>query len=399
VTGISVLVFGAWDRGAGYPRASGLIAGLRRQGIAVHECHIGLPGAGTSKLALVAAPWRWPGYLLALWRGRKRAVAQLDAAIEAHQPDLLLVPYPGHVTVRWARSVFCGPIVLDLFLSAYDTAVGDRKMFHPASPLAWLLKRLDRQACRAADLVLVDTRQHADHLAELLGCGRETIDWVPVSDPEEPLQAIPYPEVEPGDRLEVLFFGTGVPLHGLQTLLSAVDRCQNVHLTLIGGLPEDRARARALGADKVSVLDKFAPDAVLRHHLQDSHLVAGIFGTGGKAQRVIPLKVMLALAAGRPVVTADTPAVRELLRPGMDCLVVPPGDIGALAAQLQELADEPQRLQPLADAARHAYDRTFSLARTGARLVRLCGSRVGVVEPAVSEAIAIPAAPSQSSVR
>jgi glycosyltransferase involved in cell wall biosynthesis len=376
-----------------------LIAGLRRQGLVVHECHLGLPGAGTGKLALVAAPWRWPGYLLALRRARRRGIQRLDAAIEAHQPDLLLVPYPGHITVRWARSVFGGPIVLDLFLSAHDTAVSDRRMFHPASPLAWLLKRLDRRACRAADLVLVDTRQHADHLAELLGCARQTMDWVPVSDPEEPLQALPYPEVHPGDRLEVLFFGTGVPLHGLQTLLRSVDSCQNVRLTLIGGGPEDRARAGQMGADKVRLLDPFVPGDVLRHHLEQSHLVAGIFGTGGKAQRVIPLKVMLALSMGRPVLTADTPAVRELLRPGMDCLVVPAGDVEVLGAQLQQLADEPQRLQPLADAARHAYERNFSLARTGARLARLCGGLVGVQEPWVGEAVRQPTVPMQSPAR
>jgi glycosyltransferase involved in cell wall biosynthesis len=397
VSSLSVLVFGAWDRGPGYPRADALIAGLRQQGVTVHECHLQLPAAGSSKLGLVAAPWRWPAYLLALWRARKAAARQLTAAIAAHRPEVLLVPYPGHVTVQWARPVFLGPIVLDLFLSAYDTAVCDRQMFHPASPLAWLLKRLDRQACRAADLVLVDTPQHADHVAGLVGCARQTMDWVPVSDPEEPEQAFPFPDLRPGDRLEVLFFGTGVPLHGLDTLLSAVELCHDVRLTLIGGRPEDRARARQMG-DRVRLLDVFLPRDALQDLLEQSHLVAGIFGTGGKARRVIPLKVMLALSAGRPVVTADTPAVRGLLRPGMDCVVVPPGDPRALAAQLQLLADEPQRLAPLADGARHAYECTFSLARSGARLARLCRDLVNIQEPAAPTA-ALPAVPAQGSSR
>lgn len=386
---LSVLVFGAWDRGPGYPRADALIAGLRLQGVAVHECHLELPGAGARKIDLVASPWRWPGHLLALWHARSRATRKLDAAIEAHQPDLLLVPYPGHVTVRWARSIFPGPILLDLFLSAHDTAVLDRKLFHEASPLAWLLKRLDRQACHAADLVLVDTPQHADHLAGLLGLPRTTLDWVPVSDPAEPPRAAPCPEIRAGDRLEVLFFGTGVPLHGLPILLSAVERCRNVRLTLIGGRPGERAQAEGLG-DKVRLLEPFLPEAALRRHLRQCHVVAGIFGTSPKARRVIPLKVMLALAAGRPVVTADTPAVRELLCPGADCLVVPPGDVGALAAQLQQLADEPRRLLALADAARRAYDRSFSLSRSGARLAGLCGGLVGIQERTAAGGLPVP---------
>ena len=320
---------------------------------------------------------------------------ELRAAIQAHRPDLLLVLYPGHVTVRWARSVFRGPIVLDLFLSAYDTVVEDRKMLRPASPWAWLLKRLDRRACQAASLVLVDTGQHADHLAELLGYPRERMEWVPVSDPEELPRKVHYPGLTSGDRLEVLFFGTGVPLHGLSTLLDAVDRCRNLRLTLIGGGSEDRARAQAMGVDKVRLLDTFVPHGVVRGHLEHTHLVAGIFGDSDKARRVIPLKVMLALSVGRPVVTADTPAVHELLRPGMDCLVVPPGDIEALAKLLQGLADDRGPLPALADAARHAYERTFSLTRTGSRLLASCEHLVGVSRPVSSGRTH----PSRSSVR
>ena len=54
---------------------------------------------------------------------------------------------------------------------------------------------------------------------------------------------------------------------------------------------------------------------------------------------MIPNKVFQALACGTPLVTADTPAARELLRDGESALLVPPGDPEALAAALRRLAE------------------------------------------------------------
>jgi glycosyltransferase involved in cell wall biosynthesis len=55
------------------------------------------------------------------------------------------------------------------------------------------------------------------------------------------------------------------------------------------------------------------------------------------------------------VVTADTPAVREVLRDGHDALLVPPADPAALAAALIRLADDPALRARRGSAARATF--------------------------------------------
>ncbi len=52
---------------------------------------------------------------------------------------------------------------------------------------------------------------------------------------------------------------------------------------------------------------------------------------------MIPNKAFQALACGAPLVTADTPAARELLVHDESALLVPPGDPDALAEALRGL--------------------------------------------------------------
>lgn len=370
--GGSVVFCGAWDEGPGYPRATALRQGLRALGVAVRDCR--LPGLGTRKQGLLRAPWRWPG---ALWRmaGQRRELRRaLRAAFEAERPRCVVVPYPGHFVVADVAEVARAsgvPVVLDLFLSAYDTVVEDRAAVRPGSLGAHLLQRLDARACAAADLVLLDTAPHAAYVAELTGLPGERFDWLPLADPAAPGAARPWPGGAAGP-LRVLFFGTGVPLHGLRTLVEAVAAAPAIELTLVGGTAADRDAARGVLGARLRLEPPFVDRARLQELLDDCQLVAGVFGSSGKAHRVVPWKVVHALAAGRPVVTADAPAVAGFLDGSGAVFPVPAGDAAALAALLRDLAADPERVAAAAAAARPAYERHFGvpvLARRWARVL------------------------------
>jgi glycosyltransferase involved in cell wall biosynthesis len=351
-----VLFCGLWDEGPGYPRTTSLRRAVVAAGGAVRDCRVA--GVGRDKQRLVQQPWRWPA---AWWQGRRdqRTLQQrLRAELAIARPDCIVVPYPGHRVVADVRRSTDVPIVLDLFLSAYDTVVEDRRLVAPGSLLAQWCERLDRRACSAADLVLLDTPENAAYVAELTGLPAERFAWLPVHDPDAP--TTPFPWQTPRDgQLELLFFGTGVPLHGLDTLLAAVASVPRVRLVLVGGTGPDRNRAQQLLGDRLVLEPEFVDRQRLAELLARCHLVAGIFGASGKAQRVVPFKVVHALAAGRPVLTAATPAVCRWLDGSDAVFFAPAAEVGPLAAVLRDLARSPARLQHAAAAARPAYERRF----------------------------------------
>ena len=378
-----VLFAGVFDEGPGYPRATSLRQGLQAAGCEVHECR--RPGLGAAKQTLLRKPWRLPGVWWRQQRQRAELIAELQHEVARQQPRCVVVPYPGHAVVAAIRRAVAVPVVLDLFLSAYDTVVEDRRLVAPGSLLAAWLQHVDTAACRAADLVLLDTPANAAYVAALTGLPPTRFAWLPVHDPHAPVVAAPWPcAVAP---LRLLFFGTGVPLHGLRTLLAAVLRTPGVHLALVGGTSDDRQHAAAMLGDRLELLPTFLPREALHEQIARCHLVAGVFGDSGKAQRVVPFKLVHALAAGRPVLTAATPAVEHWLDGSGVVFTAPADDVAALAAQLQALAQQPQRVQAAAAMARDCYLRHFGtepLARRWRTLLDGLPAAAGAAREAVA---------------
>ncbi|MFC6887113.1 MULTISPECIES: glycosyltransferase family 4 protein [Actinomadura] len=79
----------------------------------------------------------------------------------------------------------------------------------------------------------------------------------------------------------------------------------------------------------------------------------------------LPMVVLEAMAKGLPVVAFDCPTgPAELITPGRDGLLVPPGDVGALTAALRELIEDPGLRDRLGEEARRSA-RAYDLDRVG----------------------------------
>jgi glycosyltransferase involved in cell wall biosynthesis len=249
--------------------------------------------------------------------------------------DALIVGYPGHFDVPAAKRIARGrPVIFNPLVSLHETLVEDRARFASGSVHARFLRRIDRIALQRADLVVADTEQNAAHLAELAALPDERLAVCFVGAEDRLFR----PGWQPPESFHVLFVGKLIPLHGLETILAAAELVPEIPFRIVGnGQLDALLLERPANVEWIEWVDYER----LPEENQRAGCALGVFGTSAKAGRVIPNKAFQALACGTPLITADTPAARELLRDGESALLVRPGDPEALAAAIRRLAAEP----------------------------------------------------------
>ncbi len=356
---MKVLLFGMVDEGPGFPRIRALVKSLELLGARVERLLVPPPGQG-NRAGLLSHPFQGARALFRFFRGR-RELLRLGRALPP--PDLVLVGYPAHGAADLAGRIWPGvPVVVDLFLSLYDTVIRDRGLWPDGGAGAALLRFLDGKTCRSGRLVLLDTEEMCSYMAEETGLPRERFVSIPCGDPDAPERPEPYRGPREGEPLRLFFAGTGPPLQGVEVLLEALDRVRApVVLTLAGGGKAARRAARRQAGKKVRFLEGWLDRSDLAGELRRCHLSLGIFGNTEKADRVVPLKVYHGLAEGRPVLTGDSRAVRRLLVPGEEVLLCPRGNPQALAKKIEEIQEDPGDLESLARRGARAFRERFSL--------------------------------------
>jgi glycosyltransferase involved in cell wall biosynthesis len=354
---VRVLYFGTYERR--YPRNAQVISCLRRAGVEVVERHIGVWESREQKwgAGLTAAP------RLALAELRLLRRPRLEA-------EAVIVGYPGHLDLPAARRAAHGrPVIFNPLVSLFDTLVGDRRRFRPTSLPARLLTSIDRRALRAADVVVADTQANADFLAELAELPEKQFAVCFVGAEEDVFR----PGWAPEAPATALFVGKLIPLHGLETILGAARFAPELRFRVIGsGQLEELLGSRPPNVEWVPWVEY----ELLPAELHRAVCALGIFGTSDKARRVIPNKAFQALACGVPLVTADTPAARELLTEGESALLVPPGDPEALADALRRVTTDSELARRLADGGHAVYREQASEDVLGARWRSLIESRL-----------------------
>lgn len=300
--------------------------------------------AGTAHLAILLR------YLARAWKHKPPQVAYLP------YPAILTAACLSLLPARLRPSC----IILDAFISLYDTVVVDRKLLGPHAWLARLLYRIEHRAFRIADRVVVDTAENARYLSQLFKLPTSKFKAIPLSTDERNFSPSPY-AADNHRPCKVLFIGTMIPLHGIRVIAETIQQIgqrDDLHILLIGdgqdaGLIE---QCRPLPAN-VTWQREWQDSMALAEAIRSADICLGIFDDGDKAQRVCPYKLYAYASIGRAIVTGRTSwSSSAACEFGGDAFaLISPDDSQALARKIIELAENPEERIRLADASRAYY--------------------------------------------
>ncbi len=220
--------------------------------------------------------------------------------------------------------------------------------------------------------------------AEKLCCIRNGFDPVRLRQRMSPAEAKRQVGFDP-QATTVVYTGRVNHKKGLELVLEAAARLPDMQFVLVGSRGPGPIETLAAKIPNLQIVKWQTPEALAPYLFAADMLLIppsskplARFGS-----TVLPLKVYLYLAAGRPIIAGDTADLREVLVHDQNAWLCRPDDVGALVEGIAGLRADPERAARLATVA-HDDSEHYTWQARAERIADVVSERLNAV-PIVSE--------------
>jgi len=339
---LTICFFGIYN--SEYSRNRILLSGLRQNGVKIIECHSNKKGF-----------LKYFDLIKKHWKIRK-------------QYDVLFVAFPGFQSMILAKFLTRKKIVFDFFAPLYESEVLDRGNTKKGSFRARYYWCLDKLSAKWADVVLLDTDEHIKYFVQEFSLKKEKFVRVLVGTDSEVLR--PMKIKEKSNDFIVHFHGNDIPLQGVEYILKTaklLEKNVDIRFNIIGSSIKEKYEGS--NYKNVTFIDNISYEK-LPEYINKADICLGIFGDTEKAKRVIPNKVYEAVACKKPVITTDTPAIRELFI-NEDLFLIPTADPEKLIEAILKLKEDPILRNRLAENAYNKFIQNMTPEILGKELIKI----------------------------
>lgn len=242
---------------------------------------------------------------------------------------------PQLVLPFWGWKFRKTDVVIDFFISLYDTLCCDRKKVDEKNVLGRLLHKIDEVTLRQAKVVICDTKAHGCFFSEEFGVDQDKLYTMylqadkAIYDPRK----VDRPD-DLKDKFIVLYFGSVLPLQGVDVVLKAMNilkREKDIHCVFIGPVEDKKLKELIAGAKHIEHMEWLPQERLAEYIAMSDLCLAGHFCNDiQKAKRTIPGKAYIYQAMGKPMILGDNVANRELFTEDDKTYFVEMGNVRAL---------------------------------------------------------------------
>lgn len=253
--------------------------------------------------------------------------------------DVVFVGFAPQLIIPYVWRLFKGKtIIVDFYISVYDTLICDRRKFRDGGLVARICHRLDEKTLQKADHVITDTKAHADYFISEFNSKADIFETIYL----EADRTIYYPRPqnkseELKDKFVVLYFGSILPLQGVNVVLDAIRELKNnkdIFFDVIGPIPKKYHKPVQ---DNVRYIDWLSQEELAEHIANADLCLAGHFdGDIEKAKRTIPGKAYIYEIMKKPMILGDGIANHELFLYDVNHKFIKMGDKSMLAKVIVE---------------------------------------------------------------
>lgn len=361
-----VCYFGTYR--AEYSRNQIMIEGLRRAGVEVIECQEELWRGIDDRARAASGGWKSPKFV---WRAIRIYLRLFRKFLRINEFDVLIVGYPGQFDVflawllAWIRRK---PLVWDIFMSIYLIAMErglDNKSHLTIKGLRWI----EKMACRLPDLLILDTKEYARWFGKTHGVPFSRFRLVPTGADDRVFQPADVP-IKVDNIFRIIYYGTFIPNHGVTYIVEAarlLEKDPDLQFELVGDGPELATAEQFVEQYSLSNVSfvKWLDKQALVRQVRHADVCLGAFGTTPQSIMTIQNKIYEGLAMAKPVITGDSPAVRETFEDGINLCLVERANPEALANAISHLKSNPDLREKIAWNGYILFLENYSLAHLG----------------------------------
>jgi glycosyltransferase involved in cell wall biosynthesis len=352
-----------------YSRNQMMIAGLRLNNVTVIECHETLWHGIEDRIQTVSGGWMKPSFW---WRFLSTYWRLLKKINKIGDFDIIIVGYPGQFDVLLAKVIsWCKhkPLVWDIFMSIYLISV-ERGMEESNKFTIKFMHQIEGLAVKLPNLLILDTTEYVKWFTQNYGIASERFRLVPTGADNRifyPMQNDPAGSGE----FQILYAGTFIPNHGVMYIVEAAKLLMDspIIFILIGNGP-DYSKAKQFVDQNhlinVRFIEWMEKKELVKQYIQ-ADVCLGAFGTTPQSMMTVQNKIYEAMAMEKPVISGDSPAVRQVFIHGEHIYICQRASGQSIANAVISLFNNPSLRSQIAQNGYKLFKEQYSLINIGLR--------------------------------